>query len=265
MNPLDPLVFDYVAETGSMSAILKYSSQFDYNVVVKPLKGTGGICVSHARSAKEVEAAVYKAWTRDYGVAISPFVDIFEEIRAVVLLGSVRLMYSKQRISLRGDGSSCLEQLCKAAICESGSNHRHFAKALGSLHPSELERVLPAGEEYPVEWRHNLGLGAKPQSYRNEAAERLAIAASGALNIKFCSVDMVLLKDGSLSILEVNSGVMMDSFLSADAGNRAIAKQIYKDALKHSLELCMRFAEFITIRGTLYLLPYRDNPLCKLT
>ena len=246
MNPADPLVFNYVPETGSISAILKFASQYDYDVAVKPLKGTGGVNVERARSPREIEAAVYKAWSRDYGVAVSPFIEIKEEIRVIVLLGSVRLMYRKQRLSVIGDGISSLEDLIQESMLHHPRSTRQYAKTLSMLSSTELAKVLTKGEEYPMEWRHNLGLGAKPEPYRNTEAEKLALDAVRALNMKFCSVDLVILKDGSLAVLEVNSGVMMDSFLTANSENRGVAKQIYTDVIKYSLEKCMQLSEFIT-------------------
>ena len=236
MNPADPLVFDYIPNTGSMSGILELAARYNYDVVVKPLKGTGGINVTRTTTAKEIESAVYKCWSRDYGVAISPFVDIIDEIRVVVFLGSVRLMYRKRRVSVESDGSKTVQDLIREKIASSDPSHiRPLAKALCSLSPVELKKVPLPGETVPIEWRHNLGLGASAEVCECPEAAHIAQAAARALNMKFCSVDLVMLSDNSLLVLEVNSGVMMDSFLKSSKENGSIAKQIYTDVITHSL------------------------------
>lgn len=236
MDPAEPLVFDYVPGSGAMANILKFASQFDYKVVVKPLKGTGGGLVSRAHSPKELEAAVYKVWMKDYGVAISPLLDIRDEIRVVVFDGSARLVYRKVRLSIKGDGLNSLKELFVSAMeTSSVSSCKYIAEGIGRFTVKELNTVPEAGSDIPVEWRHNLGLGATAQIVDHPAAVAIALAAAKTLGMRFCSVDVVQLEDDSLHVLEVNAGVMMDSFLTSSDENRNLAKQIYTDVLKQCL------------------------------
>jgi hypothetical protein len=191
--------------------------------------------VSHARSQKDVEAAVLNAWSRDYGVAVCPYYKIEDEIRVVILTGSVRLSYRKKRLSLQGDGKRSVEELLREQISTNSRKSRSYAKALSSMTVEQLQSVPAIDEEFPVEWRHNLGLGACAEIVDSQEAAILGIRAAKALNMQFCSVDVAKLKDGTFAVLEVNSGVMMDSFICSSAVNRAIAKDIYTQVIKLSL------------------------------
>ena len=235
MNPADPLVFDFVPAEGSLSKILDFAKIYDYKVVVKPLKGTGGIQVFRCGSVKQIEASVYKVWSQDYGVAVSPLLDVDEEIRVIVLLDKPRLVYRKRRSVVVGDGKSTVEGLLRKEITLCEGSVKHLATALSTLDLKVLKSVPRPDEQVPLEWRHNLGLGAKAEIVDDPEAESLAVATAKALNMKFCSVDVVRLKDQSLLVLEVNSGVMMDSFLVSSTENRLTAKQIYSDIISHSL------------------------------
>lgn len=234
MNPLEPLVHSYISVSGSIAEILEYSRKFEFNVVVKPLKGTGGADVIHARCEREIEAAAMHVWRKDYGVAVSPYVEIVNEIRVVVLRGEIKLMYRKNRDCITGDGVSSVKQLIAKRIGES-SRPKTIICAVSGMSIEQLLCVPESSKDIPIEWRHNLGLGSTADVYSNAQVSLLALSAAEALNIKFCSVDVVELQDGTFSVLEVNSGVMMDSFLSANKENRSLAKQIYAEAISHAL------------------------------
>ena len=237
MNPRNKLVFDYIPDNGSIGAILKYSKEYHHSVVLKPLKGTGGNQVYRTTCGKEVEAAVLRIWETDYGVVISPYVEISDEIRVLVLNGQVRLMYRKIRQVVIADGVQTTKELLLECM-QHQSDARFVAKRLSEMSVKEAKEVLPKGTMVPIEWRHNLGLGARAEVVRSdEAASRLAQQAAVALNMRFCSVDLIVTDKGTLSVLEVNSGVMMDSFLSSSAENRQTAKSIYSDAIQASLDL----------------------------
>jgi glutathione synthase/RimK-type ligase-like ATP-grasp enzyme len=84
----------------------------------------------------------------------------------------------------------------------------------------------------------NLGMGAHAtdmaDSHRKEQLEQLASAAARALSLRLASIDIVQLRDGSLSVLEVNDGIMMENYArqSAEYNNRAA--QVY-DAIVEAM------------------------------
>ena len=234
MNPNEPLVSGYIPKGGSMIALLEYCRQFDYQVVVKPLKGTGGNSVFKATSPRDIECAIFEVWKKDYGAVVSPFLDIKDEIRVVVLLGKSHVIYKKKRQCVTGDGKRSLKDLLWGSMSKC-SDPRPIAKFLSELSTKELMVIPAANAEIPIEWRHNLGLGAKAERVFNWEAVELALQAAKAVNRKFCSVDIVELPDGSLAVLEINSGVMMDSFIASSDENRLTAKEIYRLAILESL------------------------------
>ena len=235
MNPAEPLVFDYISPSGSIGAVLEYAKSHGNLVVLKPLKGTGGNDVYRASTPKEIECAVLNIWRKDYGLAVSPYIVIVREIRVVVLHGEARLTYSKQRQVVVGDGIQSVTELL-ATLMTKSSNPRVIAERIANATPAELRSVPAVGQEVLIEWRHNLGRGADIDFVDSPEASALAVSAAAALTMKFCSVDIVELTDGSLSVLEVNSGVMMDAFLSSSDECRAIAKSVYRDAILRALE-----------------------------
>ena len=231
LNPTDALVERLIPVTGSLSRIIAFASEFNFRVVLKPVCGTGGNGVMRANNCKEVEASAMLLFQKYHGIVVCPFLYILREIRVVVLNGQVRLVYEKKRRSVIGDGVSPVSALIlqqNEASLKSVSRH---VDGCSSYIPQE-------GEEVPIEWRHNLGHGATPVLIADPDQRicDLAISTVNALGIRFCSVDIIETEAGHSSVLEVNAGVMMDSFLSsADSRYRSLAKSIYTDAILSSL------------------------------
>ena len=68
-------------------------------VVVKPNEGTSGRSVFLATTEEELERAAKEIFSSHLTLAISPFVEIEEEVRVIMLDGDPRVVYSKERIS----------------------------------------------------------------------------------------------------------------------------------------------------------------------
>lgn len=85
------------------------------------------------------------------------------------------------------------------------------------------------------DWRFNLHQGAKAEKVQDEGLKErlvaLALRAVWALNLRFCSVDIIKTVDGELLIMEVNSGVMTDGYVAQHPEDAKIVKEIYKDAI----------------------------------
>lgn len=230
MNPADPLVSRYVECEGVIPQLHTFAKQHEYNVVLKPLRGTGGEGVIHARNGKQLEAAVLKLFSKDYALAISPFKVVKDEFRVVLLNGSVRLTYRKDRISVTGNGLHTVQELMAIEMAKSARPHQ-LAHAMLGLSERDLEHCVETGVRHPVQWKHNLGLGAEAEVVEYAEIGALAVRAAKSLNMNFCSVDIIEVDGEGLMVLEVNSGVMMDSFLSSSEDNWKIAKSIYTDAI----------------------------------
>ena len=98
-----------------------------------------------------------------------------------------------------------------------------------------LNRIPGAGERILLNWRHNLGQGARALPVRDKETRRevglIARRVFEGLNVRFASVDVVETAEG-LKVLEINSGVMMENFAGQDEESRSIAKEIYRDAVR---------------------------------
>ncbi|MCR5716405.1 MAG: ATP-grasp domain-containing protein [Lachnospiraceae bacterium] len=162
------------------------------DLVVKPNEGTGGDDVYRVRTPFELERAVSEIFRHSTDLAVSPYQPIAHEYRVIVLDGQIRLIFHKER-----------------------------AKD-------------PQTGEY-LTWKHNLGLGASAVIEEDPALkERLSSIVQMVyekMDLRFASVDIVEV-DGTYRVLEINSGVMMEFFSRQSAETYAMAKEIYRDAIR---------------------------------
>jgi glutathione synthase/RimK-type ligase-like ATP-grasp enzyme len=90
------------------------------------------------------------------------------------------------------------------------------------------------------EWRHNLGKGAYAKLETDPAITseltELAKRATGILNLRFASVDIIINAEGERKIMEVNSGVMMEHLANQGGEEYEIVKKIYRNAILKMFE-----------------------------
>lgn len=97
-------------------------------------------------------------------------------------------------------------------------------------------RVL-LGKQRDGSWKHNLGGGARPVEVDEGLTAPLAdlaVAASAALGLDFCSVDILDTADGLL-VLEVNDKVMLDHYLRHFPERLEQVSALYRDAILERL------------------------------
>lgn len=170
-------------------------------------------------------------------MAISPFYNLENEYRTIVLDGDIELIYSKERQYVVGDG----EKSVKSLLLE---KPEFFSKinlmSSGTLNNDEFEKIPQKNEKYYINWKHNLGQGAKAVENIDKNIEKkvtdLVSVVIQKLNIRFASIDVVKCND-SYKILEINSGVMMENYAQQDEYTYKKAKTIYKKAIFKMLEL----------------------------
>ena len=228
---LRPDLADYVGARGNWAALLEHFHASGGDVVVKPNDGTGGLGVERARTVRELEAAVHAGFAEHRALSVSPFRPLAMEARAVVLDGEVLLAYEKHRLSVTGDGRRTLGALA--------------AEASAAVPPGASGEIVPAGETRLVDWRHNLGRGARPAALAPEAREAvsaLALRAADALGLRFASVDVVAPEagaqdtgapaaSGGLLVMEANAGVMLEAYARAAPDGPEAARRVYGAAL----------------------------------
>jgi len=237
LSPANPSTADYVPRKGNWGEVQSLIAAWGFPVVIKPLKGTGGVDVIKASCWREVEGAVQHIFSKEYGLAISPYKQVIDEYRCFVLDGEIELVYRKVRAHVIGDGTSPMSALAGKALMEAAPKDAlQLASGLASMSADELAKVPGDGEQVPVQWKHNLGQGASADldvsdEFKKPLTE-LAKKASGAIGMRFCSVDIVNVEGEGLVVMEVNAGVMMDSLVTqrGEEGSK-IATRIYEFAV----------------------------------
>jgi glutathione synthase/RimK-type ligase-like ATP-grasp enzyme len=159
----NPALRDYTPASGLDEAMRALLRQHAQGVVVKPNEGTSGRLVFKVTNQAELDHAAREIFACHLSLAISPYVEISEEVRVVLIDDAPLAVYAKQR---------------------------------------------------GADWRHNLDLGAQPvllePGEMRDACVALAISAAQAIGIRFSSVDIVR-TEGEWKVLEINSGVMMET------------------------------------------------------
>lgn len=224
MSPND---IKYVGESGNWSRLINLLSTHG-SLICKTNEGSGGNNVYKVTNQFELEEATHKIFKTSRTMAVSPYEDIENEYRVVVLNGDARLIFSKNIQYIVGNGYSTVRQLVAKYILE------NVDAQIPTFTPEQLVEVLPEGFIMKLHWKHNLGQGAIPVIVEDRALyarlSEFATHAAKSLGINFASVDVISVQ-GMLKILEVNSGVMMEHFSQANEANYQMAKNIYKDAI----------------------------------
>ena len=210
---LNPRLHAHLPPAGSWDPMLALLAEHPAGVVVKPNEGTSGRFVFLATGKPKLELAVQRIFESHASLSISPYLDIAQEIRVVLLDETPLVVYSKNRPSVIGDGKRSLLELAIAAT----SAERRAAVLRGmtdDLGRDQLDAIVPAGERRMLNWRHNLDSGSRPVLLESgeirDTCIALATKAARTIGIRFASVDVVHAGRRWL-VLEINSGVMMES------------------------------------------------------
>lgn len=211
----------YAEGKNTYEALLKYFNENNQDVVLKLTDGTCGKDVFHIEDTENLEKAYKEIMMTNDTICASPYYDVENEYRAIVLNGEVKLLYKKVRPIVVGDGQSTIAELLKEF------NPYYFKNY-------ENDVVLREGEEYKYGWKFNLAAGSLPSfDIENEIKEEVtdfAVNTAKQLNMGFCSVDVIKCDD-KYRVMEVNTGVMMNRFIHEAPDGYNIAKQIYSDAI----------------------------------
>ncbi len=208
-------------------------------VVCKPNLGTGGENVIKCSTDFELEEAVHRIFLKSDYMAVSRYYEIENEYRAVVLDGEIRLVYRKRRPQLCGDGINTVAGLILKYRYQGneGDENREihgYADLETDLSREELSRIPAKGERVILNWRHNLGQGARADILESgPLKDEIAVIVRRVyeeIGVRFASVDIVETCEG-LKVLEINSGVMMENFAGQNASAYSLAKAIYRDAI----------------------------------
>jgi glutathione synthase/RimK-type ligase-like ATP-grasp enzyme len=210
---LGPKLAAYTRAADSWETMLRLLAEHSAGLVVKPNEGTSGDGVFRVTTKAALELAVGRILGSYPSLAISPYVEIEDEVRVVLVDDLPVVVYSKERPFVIGDGRHSLLELALAAT-PARRRSTMLPGLIAEIGRTELDAIVPMGERRILNWRHNLDCGARPVLL-NEGEDRLAcidiaIKAARAIGIRFGSIDVVR-SDRAWRILEVNAGVKMEA------------------------------------------------------
>jgi D-alanine-D-alanine ligase-like ATP-grasp enzyme len=208
-----PQMNEVMAPQRSWAAMIAILKESPTGIVVKPNEGTSGNSVFKVSSEPELELAVHRIFSSSLSLAISPCLDIENEVRVVLMDQRPLVVYSKTRPAIVGDGKHSLLELALATT-PAEMRSTVLSAMFGELDRATLDSIPPFGERRLLSWRHNLDKGAQPvlldQGRTWEACVEIAARAANAIGMRFGSIDVIQV-NGSWQILEINSGVMMEA------------------------------------------------------
>ena len=122
---LNPKLGARVVGPGWREAMRGLLAQNPQGVVVKPNEGTAGRCVFRATTQTELDHAVDEVFSMSTGLVISPYVEIEQEVRVVLLDDVPLVVYSKQR---GADWRHNLDLGAQPLLLGSGETHAACAR-----------------------------------------------------------------------------------------------------------------------------------------
>jgi glutathione synthase/RimK-type ligase-like ATP-grasp enzyme len=94
---LSPRLGNHIVPQGSRDDMFGLLRKHPNGLVIKPNEGTSGRSVFRVANAIELDAAVTEIFSSHLSLAISPYVEIADEIRVILLDDVPRVVYRKQR------------------------------------------------------------------------------------------------------------------------------------------------------------------------
>ena len=222
-----------IGEEGLWSTLLNLLKK-NGKLVLKANSGSGGNNVYKCESIKELETATFNLLKSHRSMTVSPYVEIDNEYRVIVQNGKPMIMYSKERPNVTGDGVSTIGMLML----------QKEMKDIDVLPNIDLNYVPKEGENVVISWKHNLGQGSLPIMVKDEKLIGIlgdfALSVAETLDLGFASIDIVKEKNGGYRILEINSGIMMETFSRLNEKNYEVAKHIYRTAIYDYFDMPMK-------------------------
>ncbi len=217
----------YAKGCNSYEVAYHFFEQNHQHIVLKSNTSTCGLGVYRVTKREELTPVLDKLFKNAFSISMCPFYDIKREYRFIYLKNQCVLLYGKERPIVLGDGKKTIRELLQ------DFNPQFFQS---KLQESKYNRVLTQGECYEYSWKFNLSEGAIPVPITDKRLQKrlqeFGNRISKKLDLSFCSVDVIEDMDGNLSIMELNSGVMMINYARYTKAGRKKAKEIYRQAIQ---------------------------------
>ena len=208
----------------SKEDIKKLYELYNHNLVIKANLGTCGKEVFHENNLEKIYDLLDNLLIKNYSLSICPYINIINEYRVIILDSQILLMYGKIKPVVIGDGKKTLSEL----LIDFNPYYFKNKKDIPNI-------VLKSGEKYVYNWQFNLSRGANIfmdiSTYLEEKIFKLALKVVKDINVRFCSIDIILDNKNNLYLLEANSGVMLDNFMNIHPNGINITKYVYGSAI----------------------------------
>ena len=208
----------------SKEDIKKLYELYNHNLVIKANLGTCGKEVFHENNLEKIYDLLDNLLIKNYSLSICLYINIINEYRVIILDSQILLMYGKIKPVVIGDGKKTLSEL----LIDFNPYYFKNKKDIPNI-------VLKSGEKYVYNWQFNLSRGANIfmdiPTYLEEKIFKLALKVVKDINVRFCSIDIILDNKNNLYLLEANSGVMLDNFMNIHPNGINITKYVYGSAI----------------------------------
>ena len=218
---------DYAIACNTYEYVKDYFLKQNQNIVIKPNNGMCGNDVFNITDINEIDKILDRLFIKNFSISICPFYNIKHEYRVIMLDGESKLVYRKYLPIVIGDGKKTIRELLLEF------NNCYFQN---KLQDSKYDIILSKHEKFQYDWKFNLSQGAIAKRLEDEElSEKLVNLAKQVCretNLKFASVDIIETINGDLLVLEANSGVTIDKYVSLNPNEYITAKEIYASAIE---------------------------------
>ena len=225
---------DYAKECNTHKYVYKYFYKNKQNIVIKANKGSHGKNVFHITEESQIKPVLDHLLLSNYSISVSPYYEIKNEYRLVVLDNNIELIYKKIKPVVVGDGINTIKELLIKF-------NKHYFSNFNNLKEYDYDKILAKGEFFEYNWQFNLSGGAIASLNVDENVKKglldIVHKILNNINLNFASVDIIELASGDKMVLEINSGVCLDHFIQLTNDGRQIAKDIYKKAIMKMFNL----------------------------
>ena len=198
-------------------------------VVVKDNNGSCGNLIFKANSIKDAKRYAQLIFNQNKDVCLSPFLNYTKEYRLIMLNNKCEICFAKEKPFVIGDGKNNLNFLVEKKFGKNACKKLEFEK---KYKPKK-------DEKYVVGWKNNLKMFAGVEDIQDKILKRklegIAKACTKALDINFCSVDIVE-AEGKLKVLEINSIVSVLGYAGSSANRLKQSRALFKKAFQEQLK-----------------------------
>ena len=199
-------------------------------VVVKDNQGTCGVLAFKAENVRDFKKYAQIIFNEKKDVAVCPFINYDDEYRLIMLNNRSEICFKKVKPFVVGDGKTNVFNLIQKKYGKQGLETLEVENKF--YKPKQNEKVC-------VGWKNNLAMLASAEEIEDKDLKRnleaLAKSCTKALNINFCSVDIIN-DNGVLKVLEVNSTVSALRYCKGDETRQKLLKNVFKKAFQLELD-----------------------------